>query len=152
MSVNDRTCVRARSHSAASVMSDSLQPRGRPTSLLCAWGFSRCEYRSGSPSPSPGDPPEPRAEPLSPASPALQKSAITLLSLKKKKKTKLLQKGTKYRVKSLSHVRLFATPRTVAHQAPLSMGVSRRESWRGLPFPSPEDLPDPGIEHGSPAL
>ena len=55
-------------------------------------------------------------------------------------------------VKSLSRVRLFATPRTVAHQAPLSMGFSRQESWSGLPFPSPGDLPDPGIEPRSSIL
>ena len=54
--------------------------------------------------------------------------------------------------KSLSRVRLFATPWTVAHQAPPSMGFSRQEYWSGLPFPSPGDLPDPGIEPGSPAL
>ena len=46
----------------------------------------------------------------------------------------------------LSHVRLFATPRTVAHQAPLSRGFSRQEYWSGLPFPPPGDLPDPGVE------
>ena len=68
-------------------------------------------------------------------------------------------------VKSLHRVRLFATPWTVAHQAPPSMGFSRQESWSGLPFPSPGDLPnlsikprirtqgsDPGVEPGSPAL
>ena len=55
-------------------------------------------------------------------------------------------------VKSLSHVRLFATPWTVAYNAPLSMGLSRQEYWSGLPFPSPEDLPNPGIEPGSPTL
>ena len=49
-------------------------------------------------------------------------------------------------VKSLSRVRLFATPWTVACQAPLSIGFSRQEYWNGLPFPSPGDLPDPGIE------
>ena len=43
-------------------------------------------------------------------------------------------------------------PWTVAHQAPLSMGFSRQEYWSGLPFPSPGDLPDPGIEPGFPAL
>ena len=53
---------------------------------------------------------------------------------------------------SRCHVRLFATPWTVAYQAPLSMGFSRQECWSGLPFPSPGDLPDPGIEPGSPAL
>ena len=50
------------------------------------------------------------------------------------------------------HVRLFATPWTVAHQDPPSMGFSRQEYWSGLPFPSPGDLPDPGIEPRSPAL
>ena len=55
-------------------------------------------------------------------------------------------------VKSLSRVQLFVTPWTAAHQAPQSMGFSRQEYWSGLPFPSPGDLPDPGIEPGSPAL
>ena len=44
------------------------------------------------------------------------------------------------------------TPRTAARQAPLSMGFSRQEDWSGLPFPSPGDLPDPGIKPASPAL
>ena len=44
------------------------------------------------------------------------------------------------------------TPWTVACQAPLSMGFSRQEYWSGLPFPSPGDLPNPGIEPGSPAF
>ena len=48
--------------------------------------------------------------------------------------------------------RLFATPWTVAYQAPPSMGFSRQECWSGLPFPSPGDLPDPGIKPRSPAL
>ena len=52
-------------------------------------------------------------------------------------------------VKSLSRVQLFAMPWTVAYQAPPSMGFSRQEYWSGLPFPSPGDLPDPGIEPGS---
>ena len=51
-----------------------------------------------------------------------------------------------------SCVQLFATPWTVARQAPLSMGFSRQEFWSGLPFPSPGDLPDEGIEPASPAL
>ena len=46
----------------------------------------------------------------------------------------------------------FVTPCTVAHQAPLSVGFSRQEYRSGLPFPSPGDLPDPGIEPWSPAL
>ena len=56
------------------------------------------------------------------------------------------------KAKSLSCVRLFATPWTVAHQAPPSMGFSRQEYWSGLSFPSPGDLPDTGIEPRSPAL
>ena len=55
-------------------------------------------------------------------------------------------------MKSLSRVQLFVTPWTVGHQAPVSMGFPRKEYWSGLPFPSPEDLPDPGIKPGSPAL
>ena len=55
-------------------------------------------------------------------------------------------------MKSLSRVRLFATPWTVAYQASQSMGFSRQEYWSGVPFPSPGDLPDPGIEPPSPAL
>ena len=55
-------------------------------------------------------------------------------------------------MKSLSPVRLFATPWTVDRQAPLSMGFSRQEYWSGLPFPSPGDLPNPGIKPWSPAL
>ena len=50
------------------------------------------------------------------------------------------------KVKSLGRVRLFATPWIVAYQVPPSMGFSRQEHWSGLPFPSPGDLPDPGIE------
>ena len=48
-----------------------------------------------------------------------------------------------------SRVQLFATPWTVAHQAPLSMGFSRQEYWSGLPCPPPGDLPNPGIESES---
>ena len=55
-------------------------------------------------------------------------------------------------MKLLSHVRLFATPWTVAHQAPPSMEFSRQEYWNRLPFPSAGDLPDPGTEPRSPAL
>ena len=58
----------------------------------------------------------------------------------------------KVKVKSLSRVQLFATPWTVALQAPLFMGFSRQEYWSGLPFPFPGNLPDPGIEPRSLAL
>ena len=53
---------------------------------------------------------------------------------------------------SISTVQLFVTPWTVARQASPSMGFSRQEYWRGLPFPSPGDLTNPGIESGSPAF
>ena len=49
-------------------------------------------------------------------------------------------------LRRFSRVRLFGTPWTVVHQAVLSMGFSRQEYWTGLPFPSPGDLPDPGME------
>ena len=58
----------------------------------------------------------------------------------------------KVKVKLLSHVRLFATPWTVAHWAPLSLGFSRQEYWSGLHFPSPGVLPNSKIEPRSPAL
>ena len=58
----------------------------------------------------------------------------------------------KVQMKSLSRVRLFATPWTVPYQAPLPMGFSRQEYWSGLPVPSAEDLPKPGIEPWSPTL
>ena len=55
----------------------------------------------------------------------------------------------KVKVLSFSHVWLFATPQTVAHQAPLPIGFSRQEYWNWLPFPSPEHLPNPRIKPGS---
>ena len=72
------------------------------------------------------------------------------LTLKKKKKTFLNQISAC--VKLLILIRLFATPWTVAYQAPLSMGFSKQWYWSGLPFPSRGDLPHPGIEPRSPAL
>ena len=61
-------------------------------------------------------------------------------------RTEVVFKGTCETNKSLSHVQLFSTPWTIARQAPLSMGFSRQEYWSGLPFPSPGDRPDSGIE------
>ena len=55
-------------------------------------------------------------------------------------------------VKSLSHIWLFKTPLIVAFQVPLPMEFSRQEYWSGLPFPSPGDLPNPGIKPRSPAM
>ena len=60
---------------------------------------------------------------------------------------KNLKKGyTKYVLSCFSHVQLFATPWTVAHWAPLSIGFSRQKYWSGLPWPSSGDLPDLGIK------
>ena len=58
----------------------------------------------------------------------------------------------KVKVKSLSLVRLFVTPWTEAYQTSQSMGFSKQENWSGLSFPSLGDLPDLGIEPGSPTL
>ena len=58
----------------------------------------------------------------------------------------------KVKVKSLSRIRLFATPWTLANQAPLSMEFSRQAYWSRVPLPSPGDLPNPGIESRSPTL
>ena len=88
---------------------------------LCL-GFSKQDYWSGLSIPSPGDLPDPRI-----------KSTVPAL--------------VKVKVKPLSRVQLLATPWTVTHQAPPSMGFSRQEYWSGLPFPSPGDLPDPLSNH-----
>ena len=64
----------------------------------------------------------------------------------------ILMKITFCHVLSHSHAQLFATPWTVAHQSPLSIEFSRQKYYRGLSFPSPGDLPNPGIEPASPAL
>ena len=55
-------------------------------------------------------------------------------------------------VRQLSRDQLFATPWIVDYQAPLSMRFSRQEYWSGLPLPSPEDLPNPGIKPRCPTL
>ena len=68
------------------------------------------------------------------------------------KDTAKAKSGGKGKAKALSRVQLFATPWAVAYQASQSMGFSRQEYWSGLPFPSPGDLPDPGIESRSPTL
>ena len=59
---------------------------------------------------------------------------------------------TELKLKLLSPVRLFVISWTVAYEDPPSMEFSRQEYWSGLPFPSPGDLPNPGIKPGSPAL
>ena len=109
-------------------------------------GFSRPEYwRIGLSFPSPGDLPKPGIEPRSAT---LQANALPVEP--QGKPSVLIE--SKVKVKLLSRVRLFATAWTVAYNAPPSMGCSRQEYWSGLPFPSPEDLPNPGIEPGSPVL
>ena len=103
--------------------------------------FSRQGYWSGLPFPSAGGLPNPGVKP---GSPALQADSL-LSELQGRPKPKV-------NVKSLSHVRLFVTPWTVAYQAPLPMGFSRQEYWGRLPFPSPGDLSDPGMGPAPPAL
>ena len=93
-------------------------------------GFHRQEYWSGLPFPSSGDLPDPEIKPTSP---------------------QILYLATS-EVKFLSHVRLFVILWTVAYQASPSMRFSRQEYQSGLPFPSPGELPDPGIEPRSPTL
>ena len=79
--------------------------------------------------------------------------SITYLSAKGKRgKTSLKSPHSEVKVKSLSRIRLFATPWTGAYQAPPSMGFSRQEYRGGLPFSSPGDLPNPGIEPRSPTF
>ena len=103
-------------------------------------GFSRQDSWNGLPFPSPGDLPDPGIKLRS--SPTFQADALTSEP----------PGSHKVKVKSLSCVRLFATPWMVAYKAPQSMRFSRQEYWSGLPFPSQGDLPNPGIEPGSPAL
>ena len=127
-------------------------------------GFSRQEYWRELPFPSPGDLPNRGTEP---GSPALEADALTSEPPGKWRKDKVkcplynemvLEIGRNWlmfsqrSVLSLSCVRLFAAPWTVAYQAPPSMEFSRQEYWSGLPFPSPGDLPNRGIEPGSPCL
>ena len=101
-----------------------------PRTIACqaplSMEFPRQEHWSGLPFPSPGDLPDPGIEPTSP-------TLVCMLSRS-------------------SCVWLLATPWPVTCHAPLSMEFPRQESWKRLPFPSPGDLPDPGIELQSPAL
>ena len=126
----------------------TLRPRGLyHARLLLSVEFPRQEYWNGLPYLPPGNLPNPGIEPVFPACladslPLSHQGSLLLL----------VPFDLKVKVKSLSCVRLFAIPWTVAHQAPPSMGFSRQESWSGLPFPSPGDLPNPGIEPRSPAL
>ena len=98
-------------------------------------GFPRQEYWSGLPFPPPGDLSSPGIEPESPVSPTWQVDSLPLYRLVSPDTLDVC-----VHVKLLSCVRLFATPWTVAHQAPPSMGFSRQEYWSGLPFSSPDTL------------
>ena len=106
--------------------------------------FSRQEYWSGWPFPSPGDLPDSGIEL---ESRALQADSLLSESPGEPPNCMLLLLLSRF-----SRVQLFVTPQTVACQTPLSMDFSRQESWSGLPFPSPGDLPGPGIKLKSPGL
>ena len=84
----------------------------------------------------------------------LQKSLINELKEKREKFKKIGSEwgSLKVKVKPLSRIQFFATPRTVTYEALPSMGFSRQKYWNGLPFPSPGDLPNSGIEPTSPSL
>ena len=121
--------------------------------------FSRQEYWSGLPFPSPGDLPNPEIESSSCTTGRFVTlshlgSPSNLLFMKWKHMSKDLSENVhsnfvENSLKMLSHfsrVWLFGTLWTVAHQAVLFMGFSKQEYWSGLPFPSPGDLPDTGME------
>ena len=82
----------------------------------------------------------------------LQYFSHLMQTVKSLKKCLMLGKIERVKEKSLIRVQLLTTPWTVAYQAPPSMGFSRQEYWSGLPSPSPGDLPNTGIEPGSPSL
>ena len=141
-------------------MSDSCGPM---VCVACqaplSMGFCRREYCRGLPFPSPADLCDPG---IKPGSPALQADSlpselhilyIVVIYVNSGLPIYPFPPDPLSEVKSLSCIRLFVTPWTVAQQAPPSMGFSRQEHWSGcLPFPSPGDLPHPGIELRSPAL
>ena len=118
-----------------------------PWSVAChaplSMRFSRQKYWSGLPFPSAGVLPNPETESRSPS---LQADS---LPSEPPGKPDVIRKWT---WKWLSHVWLFVTPWTIAHQSPPSKEFSSQEYWSGFPFPSTGDLPNPGIEPRSPAL
>ena len=127
-----------------SVTSNSLRSHGLYSArLLCSWDFP--EYWSGWPFPSTGDLPEPGIEPEF-------LWQVDSLMLRHLGSPFTLESKVKVVTGHSSLALLFVISWTVARQTPLSMGFSRQEYWSGLPFPSPEDLPDPGIKPGFPAL
>ena len=113
--------------------------------VLLSMEFSRQEYWSGFPFPSPGDLPNLG---IKPRSPALQADS---LPSKPPGKQKCCWESSGSDLVTKLYPTL-AIPWTLACQAPLSMGFPRQEYWNRLPFPSPGDLPHPGMEARSPAL
>ena len=114
-------------------------------------GFSRQQYWSGLPFPSAGDLPDPGIEPRSPAW-----EADDLISEPPGKPQIVMENNVCLIINVCQNI--FAEYTVVAMHGlqptrlPLSMGFSRQEYWSGLPFPSPGDLPDPGIKPGSPTF
>ena len=127
-----------------SVMSNSLRPHEL---YIQSMEFSRLEYWNGQPFISPDNLPNPGIKPRCPTL-----HADSLPAEPPGKSTVFQATLCNTEVKSLNHVRLCDPMDYIAYQAPPSMEFSRQEYWSGLPFPSPGDLPDPGIEPGSPAL
>ena len=135
-------------------MSDSVQPhRWQPIRLFCS-----CVFRGLCPYPLP-----PNLaflaweipwieQPGGPQSMGSQRVWQDLATKQQQRVDEKPKEKWKVKVKLLSCIGLFATPWTVAYQAPPSMGFSRQECWSGLPFPSSEYFPNPGIEPRSPAL
>ena len=102
--------------------------------------FSRQEYWSDLPFLSLRDFPNPQ---IKLRSPTLQTDSLPSEPSGERERERV---NVSLRVRSCLSVRLFATPWTIARQAPLSIGFSRQEYWSGLPCPHPRDLPDPGIK------
>ena len=81
-----------------------------------------------------------------PTDSCLKRDKVMLTNQHNVRRTFSLLRKKEKKLKSFSHVRLLAAPWTVARQTPPSIEFSRQDYWSGLPFPSPGDLPDPGIE------
>ena len=134
-------CVRA----VASVVSDSCDPTDYSPSGSPVHGILQARILEWVAMPSSRGSSPPRDRTLVLLSPALAGGLFTTSATREGLPHVLL-----LRLSRFSRVRLCATPWTVALQAPLSMGFSRQEYWSGLPFPSPGDLPNPGIKPASP--
>ena len=140
-------CVLAESLQSCLTVCDPMDlARQAPLSM----GFSRQEHWSGLPCPPPGDFPD---SGIKPRSPALQVDSLpTELSGNSLPFLYILLIACAVSCCCrVSHVQL-CDPVDLARQAPLSMGFSRQEYWSEQPFPSPGDLPDPGIKPRSPTL